>query len=183
MSKKIKKNVADPKILSGIRFLVLDIDGVMTDGAIVYGSGGEELKQFNVKDGAGLKYWRRAGHAAGVITGRSSPMVLRRAGELDIALVEMDAKNKLPVFQKMLADAGVTAEETAVIGDDLPDLPLILRAGLGMAPSDAVDEVKDAAAVVTGRKGGRGAVREAIEFILKAQDRWDGIMERYLARD
>jgi YrbI family 3-deoxy-D-manno-octulosonate 8-phosphate phosphatase len=183
MSKKIIKNVADPEKIAGIRFLLLDIDGVMTDGAIVYTSDGEELKRFNVKDGAGLKYWQRAGHGAGIITGRSSPMVLRRAGELGITLVAMDAKNKLPVFRKMLADAGVGPEEAAVMGDDLPDLPLIARAGLGIAPADAVEEVRDAAAVVTRKKGGRGAVREAVEFILKAQGRWDGIMERYLAGD
>lgn len=179
MTKKMGKSLSLPKNIEKIRFLVLDVDGVLTDGSIWYGSSGEEFKGFNVKDGAGLKYWRRAGHAAGIVTGRSSPMVLRRAAELDIREVAMDAKTKLPAFEELLEKAGVTPEETAVVGDDLPDLPLIRRAGLGIAVADAVREVKDAATVITKRKGGRGAVREAIEFILKAQDRWEDIMERY----
>ena len=181
MSKKINNTCAAPGAFASIRFLVLDIDGVMTDGSITYTSAGEELKTFNVKDGAGLKYWTRAGHAAGIITGRSSPMVLRRARELDIELVEMDAKNKLPAFERMLAAAGVAPEETAVVGDDLPDIPLITRAGLGIAVADAVEEVRDAAALVTKTEGGRGAVREVVELILKTQGRWAGIMERYLS--
>ncbi len=176
----MRKKTPDPETLARIRFLILDVDGVMTDGSITYGSSGEEMKSFNVKDGAGLKYWARAGHRAGIITGRSSPVVLRRAQELDIALVTMDAKAKLPAFDAMLAEAGVRPEETAMIGDDLPDLPLIRRVGLGVAVADAVDEVKDAARMITLTRGGRGAVREVIERILKSQGRWDGIMERYL---
>lgn len=181
MSKKIKKNIPLVEKIAPIRFLVLDVDGVMTDGSIIYGSNDDEWKSFNVKDGAGLKYWERVGHRAGIVTGRTSPVVIRRAEELGIELVEMGAKIKLPVFEKMIADAGCTLEETAVIGDDLPDLPLIVRAGLGVAVADAVDEVRDAADLVTDKKGGRGAVREVVELILKTQGRWDSIMERYLA--
>lgn len=182
MSKKIGKKCVDLESIAAIRFLVLDVDGVMTDGSIIYGASGEEMKMFNVKDGAGMKYWARAGHAAGIITGRTSPVVERRAGELDIKLVEMNAKDKLPVFERMLAAAGVTPRETAVIGDDLPDIPLITRAGLGICVADAVEEVREAADMVTNTVGGRGAVREAVEFILKAQGRWDGIMKRYLSK-
>lgn len=174
------KKTPTPESVAGIRFLILDVDGVMTDGSITYTSSGEELKSFNVKDGAGMKYWARAGHAAGIITGRSSPVVLRRAKELDIAFVEMDAKSKLPALEAMLSAADVSLAEVAMIGDDLPDLPLIRRVGLGIAVADAVEEVKDAAAMITHTPGGRGAVREAVEFILKSQERWDGIMERYL---
>ncbi len=179
MSKKNDKIGEREKNISAIRFLLLDVDGVLTDGSICYDSDDRETKTFNVKDGAGLKYWSRAGHRAGIITGRSSPMVIRRARELDIDLIEMDAKQKLPAFERVLAAAGVTPEETAVIGDDLPDLPLIARAGLGVAVADAVDEVREAAAMVTKKEGGRGAVREVIEYILRAQGRWEGIMQRY----
>lgn len=180
MTKKMEKNLPPFETLSRIRFLVLDVDGVLTDGSIWYSSSGEELKAFDAKDGAGLKYWRRAGHAAGIVTGRSSPMVLRRAAELDIELVEMNAKIKVPAFERMLEQAGVRPEETAVIGDDLPDYPLIIRSGLGVAVADAVGEVKDAAEYVTEKPGGRGAVREVIELILKAQGRWDAILARYI---
>lgn len=180
MTKKIGKTASPPQAIEKIRFLVLDVDGVLTDGNIYYTTSGEELKSYNIKDGTGLKYWQRAGHSAGIITGRSSPMVMRYAEELGIKLVEMGAKAKLPAFEAMLEMAGVTPAETAVVGDDLPDLPLIARAGLGIAVSDAVPEVKDKAALITKKKGGRGAVREVIDFILKAQGRWDRIMERYL---
>lgn len=179
MSKKIANIVSDFETISSIRFLILDVDGVMTDGSIVYGSNGEELKRFDVKDGAGMKYWRRAGLGAGIITGRTSPMVERRAAELDIEFVEMGAKDKTPAFKRMLEAAGVRPEETAVIGDDLPDIPLIARAGLGIAVADAVDEVKDAAVFVTKKHGGHGAVREVVEAILRAQGRWQGILSRY----
>ena len=180
MSKKIIKSPVDPEVLLPLRFLVLDIDGVMTDGSITYTSSGEEMKTFNVKDGSGLKYWARAGYQAGIITGRSSAMVERRAEELDIAFVIMGAKHKTPAFEQMLEQAGVKPEEAVMIGDDLPDLPLINRVGFGVAVADAVQEVKEAADHITKKKGGRGAVRETIEFILKRQGRWDGIMERYL---
>lgn len=180
MTKKMKKTFPSFETLSRIRFLILDVDGVMTDGKITYSSSGEELKSFDAKDGAGLKYWRRAGHAAGIITGRSSPVVPRRARELDIELVEMDAKAKLPAYERMLEAAAVSPEEVAMIGDDLPDYPLIIRVGLGIAVADAVAEVKEVAGYVTQKSGGCGAVREVVELILKAQGRWDDIMARYL---
>lgn len=180
MSKKNVENEINFEKILPIRFLILDIDGVMTDGSITYTSSGEELKTFNVQDGAGLKYWDRAGHAAGIITGRSSPMVERRAEELGIQYCEMGAKIKLPAFEQMLSRAGVTPEETAMLGDDLPDLPLIRRAGFGLAVRNAVGEVKEAADYITNKTGGQGAVREVIELILKAQGRWDAIMARYL---
>lgn len=176
----MQKKTPNPEIVSRIRFLVLDVDGVLTDGSVTYTSSGEELKTFNIKDGAGIKYWLRAGHGAGIITGRTSRMVMRRAEELGIGFVEMDVKAKLPALERMLSGAGVGLDEVAVIGDDLMDLPLIRRAGLGMAVADAVEEVREAAALVTEREGGRGAVREAIEFILKTQGRWEKIMERYV---
>lgn len=183
MTKKIKKSLPNVEAIAAIRFLLVDIDGVMTDGSICYSSSGEEIKTFDVKDGTGIKYWIRAGHTAGIVTGRASPMVLRLAEDLGITHVAMNAKQKLPVFADMLQKAGVSPEEVAMIGDDLPDYPLVLRAGLGVAVADAVDEVKDVADLVTKKKGGHGAVREVVEYILKAQGRWDAIMERYLTSD
>lgn len=180
MSKKIKKSPPDLGKILPIRFLIVDIDGVMTDGKITYTSDGSEVKSFDVKDGSGLMYWTRAGHRTGIITGRSSAMVERRAEELDIGFLSMDAKEKLPAFELMLERAGVLPEEVAMIGDDLPDLPLLRRVGFGVAVADAVDEVKEAACFITKRKGGNGAVREVVEYILKRQGKWDGIMSRYL---
>lgn len=183
MSKKMEKISVDGDTYARIRFMILDVDGVMTDGAIIYTAEGDELKSFDVKDGAGIKYWLRVGHGAGIVTGRSSPAVMRRAKELGIDLVEMNAKNKLPAFRKILEKAGVTPEETVVVGDDLPDYPLVLRAGLGVAVADAVDEVREVADMVTEKRGGHGAVREVVERILKAQNRWQDILARYLTAD
>lgn len=180
MTNKIKNTLPPPEILSNLRLLLMDVDGVLTDGSIIYTSAGEEVKTFNVKDGAGVKYWTRAGHAAGIITGRSSVMVERRASELGIRHLEMGQKAKLPAFEKVLAAAGATPEQTIMIGDDLMDLPLLRRVGFGVAVADAVGDLKDAAHFVTEAKGGKGAVREVVELVLKAQGRWDTIMERYL---
>lgn len=176
----MEKSPPDQEILKKIRFLIMDVDGVLTDGSIMYTSSGEEIKTFNVKDGAGVKYWVRAGHVAGIITGRTSSIVVHRAMELNIRHVEMGAKAKLPVFEKMIADAGVAPEEVAMIGDDVMDLPIVRRVGLGVAVADSVDELKEAAGYVTKNKGGKGAIREVVELILKAQGKWDVIMERYL---
>lgn len=183
MTKKIKKFPPDRESIARIRFLVLDVDGVLTNGLLLYSSAGEEMKAYDVKDGTGIKYWNRAGHRAGIVSGGSGKSVLRYAEDHGILQVSLNAKQKLPVFHAMLAEAGVTPEETAMIGDDLPDYPLILQAGFGVAVADAVDEVKEAADYITEKKGGRGAVRETIEYILRIQGRWDGILKRYLASD
>ena len=179
MSKKFADILTSFQKISAIRFLILDIDGVMTDGSIVYTSSGEELKSFDVKDGAGINCWLQAGHGIGIISGRASPIILRRSGELGIERVSMAAKDKLPAAEKMLADAGVTFSETVAIGDDLPDIPLISRAALGVAVGDAAADVKDAARCITNNSGGRGAVRETIEAILKAQGLWQCVIARY----
>jgi len=162
-----------------IRLLVMDVDGVLTTGAICYSESGEELKTFNVRDGAGLKYWQRAGHRSAILTGRSSPVVLRRAEELSVSFVEMGAKDKLPVLMDILNKAGVTLEQTAYIGDDLPDWPPVAKCALGVAVPDAAPELLEAADAVTCLRGGEGAVRELIEEILKRQGAWDMILSRY----
>lgn len=166
-----------------IELLVLDVDGVLTDGRIVLTSSGQEIKFFNAHDGAGMKYWKRAGGKLALITGRDSDAVRTRARELDVDEVRLDAKWKLPVFQEVLAKLRISPERTAVIGDDLPDLPLILHCAFGVAVADAAEEVRDRAKYVTRAVGGAGAVREVIELILKNAGKWDAIMSRYLSAD
>jgi len=166
-----------------IRLLVCDVDGVLTDGRIIYDSTGAETKQFHVRDGSGLKYWMRAGHTAALLSGRSCAATERRAAELGISLVEQGAKDMWPAMERILQAAGCTADEAAYVGDDLPDLPVMLRVGCPVAVADAVAEVRAAAHRVTALGGGQGAVREVIEWILKAQGRWDAIMARYTRSD
>ena len=162
-----------------IQLLVLDVDGVLTDGRIILGPDGGETKVFNVRDGWGMRAWRRSGRTLAIITGRSSPAVAQRADELGVEVVRQGAKRKLPVYRQVLAELGVPAERTAVMGDDLTDLPLMRASGLAIAPADAVDEVRQAADVVTERGGGAGCVREAIELILKAVGDWPAVTARY----
>lgn len=179
MSKNFGKKLPDPEKVLPIRFLLLDVDGVLTDGSITYTSAGDEIKSFNVKDGSGLAYWMRAGHQAGFLTGRGSPMVERRAKELNIAFLAQNIKAKLPEFERVLAEFSLQPHEVAVMGDDLMELPMMARAGLAIAVKDAVPEVRDAADWITHTKGGKGAVREVIDHILRLQGKWDGIMSRY----
>lgn len=179
MSKKIIKSSLNPEKILPVRLLIMDVDGVLTDGRITFTANGDEVKSFNCKDGQGLNFWMRSGRRAGIITGRKSAMVERRAKELGIEFLAQGTLEKVPAFEAMIAEAGVSPEEVAMIGDDIPDLPLIRRAGFGAAVGDAVDEVKDAAEYVTEQKGGYGAVREVIELILKHQGGWDALVERY----
>jgi YrbI family 3-deoxy-D-manno-octulosonate 8-phosphate phosphatase len=155
-----------------ISFLVLDVDGVLTDGAIVYGDGGLEVKQFHVRDGSGLKLWHRAGKRSGIITGRTSAIVAVRAAELGIELVEQGKADKLPAFLELLQKAGVQPEESCFIGDDVPDVPPMRRCGLAVAVADGCPEARAVAHHVTRAAGGRGAVREAIELVLRCQGTW-----------
>lgn len=167
--------------LMRIRLLICDVDGVLTDGRIVYDSSGAETKAFNVRDGSGLKYWARAGDGrqAAILTGRASTVVERRAEELGITLLEQEAKDKAPALERLLRAAGVSGDQAAYVGDDLPDLPAFWRVGYRIAVADAVAEVRQAADYVTHLGGGAGAVREVIEMLLRAQGAWAGIMERY----
>lgn len=172
----------DPSLaerLKRIDWLVLDVDGVLTDGAIIYGNSGEELKNFHVRDGSGLKIWHFVGKRSALISGRQSELVQRRAAELGIAPVMQGAPQKLPVFRQMLESIAVPPERVAVICDDVPDLSLMVNAGLAIAVADAAPEVRAAGHYVTRHAGGRGAVREAIELILNAQGLWQPIVERY----
>jgi len=159
-----------------IELLLLDVDGVLTDGAIVYGEDGVEVKRFHVRDGSALKFWHTAGKRSAIISGRKSRAVAVRAAELGTAPVFQGRAEKLPAFEAILAETGLRAEQVCAVGDDLPDLPVLLRAGLAVAVADACAEVRAAADHVTAARGGRGAVRDAVEWLLKLQGRWDGIV-------
>jgi 3-deoxy-D-manno-octulosonate 8-phosphate phosphatase (KDO 8-P phosphatase) len=165
---------------SHIDLLVLDVDGVLTDGRIILTPDGQEIKSFDVRDGAGMKYWKRMGKKLAIISGRGSQAIHVRAGELDVDTLRVNAKDKLPAYREVLDELGVSEDRTAVVGDDLPDIPLLKRCLLPIATGDAVEEVRAVAAYVTKQPGGRGAVREAIELILKQSGRWPEVMARYL---
>lgn len=174
-----KKQDNPRPVPSDIQLLVLDVDGVMTDGKVILDDTGRETKHFNTLDGAGIKYWQRAGKQVAIISGRNCLAVVHRASELGITFVRQGAKTKLPAYEAILAELKLSPAQTAVMGDDLPDLPLMLACGYAIAPPNAVDEVKAAAALVTKRAGGEGAVREAIEHILRYNGLWDSILGRY----
>jgi 3-deoxy-D-manno-octulosonate 8-phosphate phosphatase (KDO 8-P phosphatase) len=160
-----------------VRLLVLDVDGVLTDGRLVYGPDGENQMIFHVQDGYGLKAAQEAGLVVALLSGRSSPMLARRARELGVSEVHMAVSDKAAALAELLARHGLAAEEAACMGDDLVDLPLLARAGLALSVPGGAAEARAAAQYVTARGGGRGAVREAVELILKAQGRWPGLPE------
>lgn len=151
------------------RLLLMDCDGVLTDGRLYYGEAGEALKVFDVRDGLGIVRWHEAGFASGIISGRRSPIVDRRAAELGIRFVRQGIKDKMRAAAEIFDEYGASAAETIYIGDDLPDLELIGAVAIGVAVADAVEEVRDAADIVTNAPGGRGAVRETIDRILTAR--------------
>jgi len=171
----------DNRVFEKIELLVLDVDGVLTDGRIILtGDDRREVKAFSVRDGAGMKYWKRAGGKLAFLSGRGGLAVEQRAMELDVDVVRLNAKRKGPVFEEILAGLGISSECTAAVGDDLTDLPVLRRAGLAVAVADAVEQVRDCAEYVTRAPGGGGAVREVVELILKRAGKWDAIMQRYL---
>lgn len=168
----------DPRIVERaerVRLIVMDVDGVMTSGQIIYGSGGLELLTFDVKDGFAIVAAHRMGLLTALITGRTSEALARRAKELGISEVYQGCVDKLKAYKGVLARYGLSDEAVTYIGDDLPDLPVLARAGLKVAVANASEEVKAKADYVTINEGGRGAVREVIELILHAQGLWGKI--------
>jgi 3-deoxy-D-manno-octulosonate 8-phosphate phosphatase (KDO 8-P phosphatase) len=162
-----------------IEMLVLDVDGVLTDGGIVYADDGAELKKFHVRDGSGLKIWQYLGKRTAIVTGRTSKVVTVRAAELGIEPVYQGAPEKMAAFRELLAAGSLRPEQVCFIGDDVPDLPLLLSAGLAVAVADACPEARAAAHYVTRVGGGRGAVRETVELILRCQGTWQRVVERF----
>ena len=155
-----------------IRLLVLDVDGVLTDGGLYYGASGEETKRFDVRDGLAMVEARHAGLTLAILSGRSSAAVARRMEELGIAEVHQGVRDKDAVLTALMRRLGLDPAEVAMMGDDLADLPPMKRAGLALAPVNAVPEVRKAADWVSRRAGGAGAVRDALELLLKARKAW-----------
>lgn len=163
-----------------IKLLLLDCDGVLTDGRIFMLPDNDETKSFDVKDGHAIVMLQRAGVKVGIISGRRSSIVRARAKELGIAHLYEMAWVKTEVYEKILAEEGLKDEEVCYIGDDVVDIPLLRRAGLAVSVADAVEEAKQFSHLVTRSAGGRGAVREVIELILKAQNKWGEALSRYV---
>ena len=163
-----------------IKLLLMDCDGVLTDGRIWLFENGEEQKGFHTRDGLGIELWHRAGLKSGIISGRKSSAVEARARGLGMSFVRQGCEDKQGAFADTLALAEVTNEEVAFIGNDLNDIPLMRQSGLGIAVADAALETRERAHYVTKTVGGQGAVREVIELILKSQGRWDELVSRYV---
>jgi 3-deoxy-D-manno-octulosonate 8-phosphate phosphatase (KDO 8-P phosphatase) len=177
MKKMSKKQVLERA--RRVKLLIVDVDGVLTDGGIILDNKGNELKRFNVRDGHGLKMVQRIGIKVAIITGRRSKVVERRAAELGIEEVHQGCKKKLQCYSRLLKKLGVPDEAVAYVGDDIVDIPLLVRVGLPIAVSDAHEDVKKFALMITEYPGGKGAVREITDFLIKAGGLWDDIIEKY----
>ena len=182
MSPTAKISPALKKRASQIKLLLMDVDGTMTDGGVLLLSQPDgsalEIKKFDAHDGQGLTLAHTAGIRTGCITGRESPALLRRAHEMKMDYVYMKIPLKMPAYEEILAKAGLKDAEVAYVGDDLPDIPILKRVGLAVAVGDAVADVKKIAHYITKAHAGRGAVREAIELILKSKGLWDELIDK-----
>ncbi len=164
---------------AAIKLLLLDVDGVLTDGRVTYTANGDEIKRFHVRDGSGLKIWRDLGLSVAVISGRSSPAVARRMAELGVTLVWQGRSVKATALVELLAHTGLTADSICTVGDDLPDLRIMTLCGLSVAVADASPEVREQADFTTKLHGGAGAVRETIEWLLKLRSQWDSVVKQF----
>ncbi|MSM40889.1 MAG: HAD-IIIA family hydrolase [Geobacter sp.] len=165
--------------LKEIKLLLLDVDGVLTDGRIIYDANGVESKFFNVKDGHGIKMVQRAGIEVGIVSGRQSQVVANRAAELGIDLVYQKALDKLTPYLEILRQKGLTDANVAFVGDDIIDIPVLRRVGFAAAPADALDYVQEEVHFVTRNRGGWGAVREVCDLLLKGIGAWESVTARY----
>ncbi|TQV72869.1 3-deoxy-manno-octulosonate-8-phosphatase KdsC [Aliikangiella marina] len=163
-----------------IKLLICDVDGVLSDGKVYFSNQGDELKNFNIKDGLGIKLLQKSGIKVAIITGRESNIVTHRAKELGITILYQGRSDKRATFQEIIESLELSSEEVAHIGDDLPDLPLMKKAGLGLAVNDAHDFVRHNADWVSSKNGGQGAVREAADMLLDAQGKLDSLLKSYL---
>jgi YrbI family 3-deoxy-D-manno-octulosonate 8-phosphate phosphatase len=163
-----------------IELILSDVDGVLTDGGIVLDNQGIETKRFSTQDGLGVRLWQSAGYRFGLISLRSSQIVKMRAEELGIEIVRQATGNKSAALRQILDELRLSPEQTCYLGDDLPDLPVVRAVGLGVAVAGACEELRRAADYVTTAEGGSGAVRETVEMVLKAQRRWDDVIQKYL---
>jgi len=164
-----------------IKILLVDVDGVLTDGTIIYTHAGDEIKAFHSRDGLGLRLLQEAGVEVGIITARSSEAVTRRAKDLKLTHVYQGIREKLVVYEEILKKLNLSAAEVGYMGDDWLDLPLLTRVGFAVTVSDAVPEVKKVSHYITRRPGGRGAVREVCDLIIEAKGMYQNLLARYLA--
>ena len=162
--------------VSSVRLLLLDVDGVLTDGQVLLHADGSESKQFHVRDGTGIVWAQRAGLMVGLLSARSSPATSQRATQLAISIVVQGTLNKLSAYEEILQEHGLADTEVAFMGDDLLDLPVLTRVGLSAAPADAVPEVRARVDWVSQAPAGRGAVRELVEMVLRAQGKWESVV-------
>ena len=167
--------------LAGIKLLLLDVDGVLTDGSITYTDSGEQIKTFNSSDGLGLRLLMDAGIQVGIITGRTSTALKHRCDNLKISLLFDGIQDKATVLDDISVSTGIATEQMAYVGDDLIDLPVIKRVGISFCVANACKEVKDHSDIITNACGGHGAVREICEAILKAKGLWESILAQYLS--
>ena len=167
---------------SKIKLLLFDVDGVLTDGKILLHADGSESKTFDIKDGTGIVWAQRAGLTVGILSARNSAATSQRAAQLGITLIHQGVKSKLETYDQIADSLMLEDEQVAYMGDDVLDLPVLLRVGLAAAPADAVEEVRSRVHWVSRCQGGAGAARELIELILRAQDRWDSLVASYLSR-
>ena len=162
-----------------LTWMLLDVDGVLTDGRLYYDHDGERLKVFDVRDGLGIKLLQKVGLKVGILSGRETESLAARARDLALDALVMDRSDKGPAFAEFLAREGVDPERVGFVGDDLVDLPVIRRCGLSFSPADAVAEVREEVDRVLENRGGRGAVREACELVLRARGEWDRLLEDF----
>jgi 3-deoxy-D-manno-octulosonate 8-phosphate phosphatase (KDO 8-P phosphatase) len=165
--------------LKRIDLLLLDVDGVLTDGRLYFGADGETLKAFHVRDGVGLKLLRKEGIQVGIVTGRKGPALAARCRELNIEMVFDGVADKAAALEAIVAQTGLPPDRMAFVGDDLPDLPLMAAVGLSVAVADADEAVRRAADWITEAPGGRGAVREVCRLLLDARGRWETVLDDY----
>ena len=167
-------------IVTGIKLLLFDVDGVLTDGVIVMHPDGSDSKGFHIRDGAAIVWAQRAGLTVGLLSARTSGATTHRAAQLAVRLVVQGVSSKLNAYERIVREAGLTDDAVAYMGDDILDLPVLARAGLAAAPGDAAAEVRARVHWISTAGGGRGAARELIELVLRAQQRWDAVMQSYL---
>jgi 3-deoxy-D-manno-octulosonate 8-phosphate phosphatase (KDO 8-P phosphatase) len=171
--------VKKSRTLGKIKLLILDVDGVLTNGVVFISATGEESKAFHLRDGHGLKLLQKSGIGIVLLSGRFSEATSRRAAELGIGELYQGITDKLPFYEKLLSERGFKDDQVAYMGDDLMDLPLLRRAGFAATVPDGIQEAREIAHYVTTRKGGQGAVREVIELILKSQGKWEEVTAPY----
>jgi 3-deoxy-D-manno-octulosonate 8-phosphate phosphatase (KDO 8-P phosphatase) len=171
--------VLDQKV-AAIKLILFDVDGVLTDGKILLHADGSESKQFDIRDGTAIVWALRAGVRIGLLSARSSAATLQRAAQLGVTLVHQGVASKVATYEEILRTERLADENVAYMGDDVLDLPVLMRAGLSAAPADADADVRSRVDLVTARRGGDGAARELIDVVLRAQNRWDPILASYV---